>query len=81
MCEYIRKTDAFDVLTDYYHHTTQVQHMALKEALDCVPVSSYPVSAYEIVDFWKFLCNTINPNDMERYLEMWHNKTATRTSI
>lgn len=81
MDEYIRKADAFDVLTDYYHHTTQVQHMALKEALDRVPTSSYPVSAYEIVDFWEFLCNTINPNDMERYLEMWHNRMDAQDRV
>ena len=49
MDEYIRKQDAFDVLTDYYHHTTENQHMALKEALDLVPEAEdfVPISFHE----------------------------------
>ena len=29
--------DAFNVLTDYYHHHTSAQHLALQEALNKVP--------------------------------------------
>ena len=35
---------AFQVLTDYYHHRTETQHKALREALSCVPaVDAVPV--------------------------------------
>ena len=37
MAEYIRREDAYSTLTDYYHHSTKIQHMALKEALGRVP--------------------------------------------
>ena len=37
--------DAFNVLTDYYHHSTHVQHLALQEALNKVPTAdAIPVS-------------------------------------
>ena len=29
--------EAYKVLTDYYHHRTEIQHMALKEAIERVP--------------------------------------------
>lgn len=35
---------AFEVLTEVYHHKTEAQHMALKEALDRVPtIEAEPV--------------------------------------
>ena len=37
MSDLIYRNKAFEVLSDYYHHTTDVQHEALKEALDRVP--------------------------------------------
>lgn len=40
MAEYIKREDAYTTLTDYYHHSTETQHMALKEALDRVPAAS-----------------------------------------
>lgn len=39
MAEYIKREDAYTTLTDYYHHSTEIQHMALKEALDRVPAA------------------------------------------
>lgn len=33
----ISRQDAYDVLTDYYHHRTEIQHKGLKEALSRVP--------------------------------------------
>lgn len=33
----ISKYKAYEVLTEYYHHTTEEQHKALREALDRVP--------------------------------------------
>ena len=44
MARLIDEQTAYDVLTDYYHHSTDTQHAALKEALgrvesvDAVPV-------------------------------------------
>lgn len=37
MSDLIDRKVAFEVLTDYYHHKTEVQHDALKEALSRVP--------------------------------------------
>ena len=37
MSDYIKREDAYTVLTKYYHHTTDTQHEALKEALQRVP--------------------------------------------
>ena len=33
----IKREDAYEVLTEYYHHKTEIQHKALREALDRVP--------------------------------------------
>ena len=36
--------EAYKVLTDYYHHKTEIQHKALKEAIERVPtVDAEPV--------------------------------------
>lgn len=36
--------EAYKVLTDYYHHRTEIQHKALKEAIERVPtVDAEPV--------------------------------------
>ena len=36
--------EAYKVLTDYYHHKTEIQHKALKEAIERVPtVAAEPV--------------------------------------
>ena len=44
MTRLIDTQDAFNVLTDYYHHSTHVQHLALQEALNKVPtVDAEPV--------------------------------------
>lgn len=37
--------EAYKVLTDYYHHRTEIQHKALKEAMERVPT----VDAVEVV--------------------------------
>ena len=37
--------EAYKVLTDYYHHKTEIQHKALKEAIERVPT----VEAVEVV--------------------------------
>ena len=39
MAEYIKREDAYRTLSDYYHHSTNNQHMALREALDRVPTA------------------------------------------
>jgi hypothetical protein len=39
MAEYIKKEDVYRTLSDYYHHSTDNQHMALREALDRVPAA------------------------------------------
>ena len=37
--------EAYKVLTDYYHHRTEIQHKALKEAIGKVPT----IDAVEVV--------------------------------
>lgn len=37
MSDLIDRTEAYKVLTEYYHHKTETQHEALKEALNRVP--------------------------------------------
>lgn len=37
MDDLISRQAAYDVLTAYYHHKTDIQHMALREALNKVP--------------------------------------------
>ena len=36
---YIDTDTAYEVLTEYYHHKTEAQHEALREALDRVPAA------------------------------------------
>ena len=44
MGKWIDTDAAYDVLTDYYHHTTDTQHAALREALERVEsVDAEPV--------------------------------------
>lgn len=37
--EYIEREAAYNALTDYYHHRTDTQHEALREALSRVPAA------------------------------------------
>lgn len=37
MDDLINREEAYKVLTDYYHHKTDVQHKALRDALSRVP--------------------------------------------
>lgn len=37
MTDYIDRQAAYEALTDYYHHRTEIQHTALCEALNRVP--------------------------------------------
>lgn len=39
MSEYIDREAAYEVLTEYYHHSTEFQHLALKDALARVPAA------------------------------------------
>ncbi len=36
---YIEESKAYEVLSDYYHHRTQGQHVALREAFNRVPTA------------------------------------------
>ena len=39
MSRYIEESEAIMVLSDYYHHRTQVQHKALQDAFSRVPTA------------------------------------------
>ena len=44
---------AYAVLTAYYHHSTDTQHAALKEALEMVPtVDTVPVVRCRDCEYW-----------------------------
>lgn len=42
MSDTISREKAYEVLTEYYHHKTEMQHKALREALDMVPSADVP---------------------------------------
>lgn len=42
----ISKQTAYKVLSEYYHHKTEMQHKALREALDMVPPVDIDLSDY-----------------------------------
>lgn len=42
----ISREKAYEVLTDYYHHRTEMQHKALRKALDMVPSADIDLSDY-----------------------------------
>lgn len=46
MSDLISREKAYEVLTEYYHHTTELQHKALREALDMVPSADIDLSDY-----------------------------------
>lgn len=48
MDELISRQAAYEALTDYYHHRTDIQHMALHEALNRVPTVR---ARWEYVDY------------------------------
>ena len=39
MAEYIEREAAYQTLTEYYHHTTEGMHSALREAISRVPAA------------------------------------------
>ena len=47
----ISKEQAYEVLSEYYHHKTEIQHKALREALDRVP-SAEPEDKCGECDAW-----------------------------
>lgn len=52
----IDESKAYDVLTDYYHHSTDTQHVALREALERVEsVDAVPVVRCAVCRY--FRCN------------------------
>lgn len=57
MTRLIDAQDTFNVLSDYYHHSTHVQHLALQEALNKVPTAQpeevIPHRNYKYLsDYW-----------------------------
>lgn len=65
--------EVYKVLTDYYHHRTEIQHKALKEAIERVPtVDAVPVVQCKDCEFYTEeerwcrrlgLCGAFHPND------------------
>ena len=73
--------DTFNVLTDYYHNSTHIQHLALQEALNKVPtVDAIPIS---FIEEQVKLCNEIGFRRGEdcyiALIEKWREKNGTET--
>lgn len=48
MSDLIDRQAAYETLTDYYHHRTEIQHAALHDALNRVPAAR---ARWEYVDY------------------------------
>lgn len=74
MNDLIRRQAAYDTLTEYYHHMTDIQHKALAEALSRVP--SPTVTADTDTVSRQKMINTVNnlrtrcDNDIDAYHDM-----------
>ena len=58
--DYISREAAYDTLTDYYHHRTDIQHQTLREALSRVPAADVrPVvrGTWEYISFMTCRCS------------------------
>ena len=75
----IDEQTAYDVLTDYYHHTTDTQHEALKEALGRVEsVDAVPVRHGR----WQWISSTYDriPCEKRYWCSKCHHETITHDS-
>lgn len=69
MTRLIDAQDTFNVLSDYYHHSTHVQHLALQEALNKVPtVDAIPI---------EYMRSQVDSGKWEEIITRWkeHDKT------
>ena len=49
----VNADEVYKVLTDYYHHRTEIQHEALKEAIGRVPtVDAVPIVRCKDCQWW-----------------------------
>lgn len=61
--EYIKREAAYDTLTEYYHHSTDTQHRALREAFSRVPAADVAPVVHgtnigeEYADCDQFVCS------------------------
>lgn len=71
--------EAYKVLTDYYHHRTEIQHKALKEAIERVPIAdidaiteSHERTGYDrgFRDGYAQATSEVRHGHWERYLEV-----------
>ena len=79
MGKLIDEQTAYDVLTDYYHHSTDTQHAALKEALEMVPtVDAVPVRHGR----WQWISSTYDriPCEKRYWCSKCHHETITHDS-
>ena len=79
MSKLIDTQTAYDILTDYYHHTTDTQHEALKEALGRVEsVDAVPVRHGR----WQWISSTYDriPCEKRYWCSKCHHETITHDS-
>ena len=79
MSKLIDTQTAYDILTDYYHHTTDAQHAALKEALGRVEsVDAVPVRHGR----WQWISSTYDriPCEKRYWCSKCHHETITHDS-
>lgn len=74
----ISRNDAYNTLTEYYHHTTEIQHKALREALERVP-SAQPIRCKDCRwrdDYGHWLgCPVLNTDD-DNFCSMAERRTG-----
>lgn len=85
MDDLISRQAAYEFLSDYYHHRTEMQHKALREALDRVPSAQpkprwIPVTEKPPEDFEEVNVTWVN-HDPEQYYDFVKDKHFTGSAV
>lgn len=70
MKDLISREKAYEVLTDYYHQRTEIQHKALREALDRVPDVDVSEILHKIAELGKQASNIFDELEL-LWLKVW----------
>ena len=72
----ISRIDAYETLTEYYHHTAEIQHNALREALERVPDAQPEQTNSWYINSW---CIDCKEYDHERKCCPRYNRVIRQT--
>ena len=84
MPDYIDREAAYQTLTEYYQHTTEIQHEALREALAKVPAADVRPAvktAYHIMSGWppRVYCMNCYKTFAQANWEIWQDGSLPRS--